>query len=122
MKKLIIKAALIIFVLLGFKMVVIEPDKPHTFEVTIPSFTDTVQFFDKVGDAAEEVAKDFEVVPIDCISETIGVFSQRLSAADSLALHKKVERFFRFSLDRQRSTAKAHIQTERWICPNAHLL
>ena len=42
MKKLIIKAALIIFVLLGFKMVVIEPDKPHTIEVTIPSFTDTV--------------------------------------------------------------------------------
>lgn len=65
MKKLIIKVIIILFVVFGFKMVVIEPDKLHTFEVTNPSFTDIVEFFDKVGDATEEVTKDFEVVPVD---------------------------------------------------------
>lgn len=65
MKKLIIKVVIILFIVFGFKMVVIEPDKPHTFKVTIPSFTDIVEFFDKVGDATEEAAKDFEVVPVD---------------------------------------------------------
>ena len=65
MKKLIIKVSIILFIVFGFKMVVVEPDKPHTFEVTIPSFTDIVEFFDKVGDATEDIAKDFEVVPAD---------------------------------------------------------
>lgn len=65
MKKLIIKVVIILFIVFGFKMVVIEPDKPHTFKVTIPSFTAIVEFFDKVGDATEEVTKDFEVVPVD---------------------------------------------------------
>ena len=65
MKKLIIKIIIILFIVFSFKMVVIEPDKPHTFEVTIPSFTDIIEFFDKVGKATEEIAKDFEVVPVD---------------------------------------------------------
>lgn len=65
MKKLIIKVILVLFVVLGLKIVVIEPDKPHTFEVTLPSFNTVVAFFDKVGEATEEVTKDFEIVPVD---------------------------------------------------------
>lgn len=72
MKKLFVKVVIILLVVFGFKMVVIEPDKPHTFEVTIPSFTDIVEFFDKVREATEEVTKDFEVVSVDSISEACG--------------------------------------------------
>ena len=39
-------------------------NKPHTYEVTIPSFSDITDFFDEVGDAAEEIAKDFKAVPV----------------------------------------------------------
>lgn len=65
MKKPIINVVIIIFIVFGFKMVVIEPDKPHTFKVTIPFFTDIVEFFDKVVDTTEEIAKDFEFVLVD---------------------------------------------------------
>lgn len=65
MKKLIIKIVVAALTVFGFKIVVIEPDQPHTFEVAIPAFTDIVDFFEKVGEAAEEVTKDFEVIPVD---------------------------------------------------------
>lgn len=73
MKKLLVKVIIILLVVLGFKMVVIEPEKPHTFKVTIPSFTTIVSFFDKVGEATEEVTKDFEVVPVDDCEDTDGI-------------------------------------------------
>lgn len=63
MKKLFIKAVTTLLVMGGFKMVVVEPDKPHTFEVTIPAFTDIVEFFDTLGDEVKELAKNFEVTP-----------------------------------------------------------
>lgn len=63
MKKLFIKAVTALLVMGGFKMVVVEPDKPHTFEVTIPAFTDIVEFFDTLGDEVKDLAKNFEVTP-----------------------------------------------------------
>ena len=63
MKKLIITALVVLLALGGFKLVFIEPDTPHTFEVTVPSFNDVVAFFDEVGAAAEEVSRDFSVSP-----------------------------------------------------------
>ena len=63
MKKLFIKAVTTLLVLGGVKMVVVEPDKPHTFEVTIPAFTDIVEFFDALGNEVKELAKNFEVTP-----------------------------------------------------------
>lgn len=65
MKKLITRILLVLLIVGSFKIVVVEPDQPHTFEVTIPAFTDIVEFFDKVGEAAGEVTKDFEVVAKD---------------------------------------------------------
>ena len=63
MKKLFIKAVTTLLVMGGVKMVVVEPDKPHTFEVTIPAFTDIVEFFDALGNEVKELAKNFEVTP-----------------------------------------------------------
>ena len=63
MKKLVIKAIAALLVVGGFKIVVVEPDKPHTFEVTIPAFTNIVEFFDTICNEAEELVKDFEVTP-----------------------------------------------------------
>jgi len=65
MKKMIIKAVTALLIFGGFKVVVFEPNKPHTFKVTIPAFTDIVEFFDKIAEATEEVTKDFEVTPVD---------------------------------------------------------
>lgn len=63
MKKLIIKEVAALLVMDGFKIVVVELDKLHTFEVTIPAFTDTVEFFDTISNKTEELARAFEVIP-----------------------------------------------------------
>jgi hypothetical protein len=60
MKKIVAKVFAVILLILGLKIVVVEPDKPHTFEVTIPSFNSVVDFFYKVGEATEEVAQNFK--------------------------------------------------------------
>lgn len=61
MKKLFIKTVTALLVMGGFKMVAVEPDRPHTFEVTIPAFTDIVEFFDTLGDEVKDLAKNIEV-------------------------------------------------------------
>ncbi|MBQ3139044.1 MAG: hypothetical protein IJB68_05960 [Ruminococcus sp.] len=58
MKKLISYFASGILLVGGFKMIILEPDKPHTIEITIPSFNSIVEFFEKVSDAANEVAEE----------------------------------------------------------------
>ena len=72
MKKIIITALVVLLALGGFKLVFIEPDTPHTFEVTVPSFNDVVAFFDEVGAAAEEVSRDFSVSPKETAAQTDG--------------------------------------------------
>ncbi len=72
MKKLIITALVVLLALGGFKLVFIEPDTPHTFEVTVPSFNDVTDFFDTVGDAAKEVSRDFSVSPKETAAQTDG--------------------------------------------------
>lgn len=61
MKKLVIKAIAALLIVGEFKIVVVEPDKPHTFEVTIPAFTNVVEFFDIICNETEKLVKDFEV-------------------------------------------------------------
>lgn len=58
MDKLVIKTVIALLVLGGFKMIVVESDKPHTFEVTLGTFTTIIAFFEMI----EEVAKDIETV------------------------------------------------------------
>lgn len=65
MKKVVVKVFTVLLLVFGLKIVVVEPDKPHTFEVTIPSFNSVIDFFNKVGEATEKVAENFEVVPVD---------------------------------------------------------
>lgn len=65
MKKIVTKVFVVLLLVFGLKFVVVEPDKPHTFEVTIPSFNSVVDFFNKVGETTEEVAEDFDVVQVE---------------------------------------------------------
>lgn len=65
MKKIVTKVFVVLLLVFGLKFVVVEPDKPHIFEVTIPSFNSVVDFFNKVGEATEEVTEDFDVVQVE---------------------------------------------------------
>lgn len=63
MKKMIVKVLTVLLIFGGFKIVVLEPDKPHVFKVTIPAFTDIIVFFDTVVNEAKELSESFEIEP-----------------------------------------------------------
>lgn len=65
MRKIVTKVFVVLLFVFGLKIVIVETDKPHTFEVTIPSFNSVVEFFNKVEDATEEMTKDFDVVQVE---------------------------------------------------------
>ncbi|MBQ8079883.1 MAG: hypothetical protein IJ236_08015 [Oscillospiraceae bacterium] len=61
MKKLLAGCLAGLLLLGGLRVIVLEPDKPHTFEVTVPAFTEITAFLGSLADAAGELGEDFAV-------------------------------------------------------------
>lgn len=68
MKKLLTAALLLLLTAGGVQVVILEPDVPHTFEVTIPAFSEMTGFLGRMREAAG--ALDFEVSPQETTEET----------------------------------------------------
>ena len=61
MKKLLAGCLAGLLLLGGLRVIVLEPDKPHTFEVTVPAFTEITAFLVSLADTAGELGEDFAV-------------------------------------------------------------
>lgn len=50
------------FIMFGsVKLIVLEPDKPHSFKITVPAFNQMVDFFDCLSERVHELSDEFNI-------------------------------------------------------------